>query len=100
MDQLTTLSLEDELMFRDFVERYRSSDNCNFEDSWGYVLQVTRCWPRKYANESSLVLFTRKEDGALVIPNHFASDEVLMNLIKKLGQEIVLKNVAIEDSVS
>ncbi len=93
---LTKLTFEDEKTFRSFVGRFRPTSD-RFEDSWAYILQATRKWPKKYLNGENLVLLSKKEDGTCVIPHYFCSDEVLVGLVRDLGQKAILKNVSPKD---
>lgn len=95
--KLEELVIGDEKLFRRFVDRYRPSDNLHFEDSWAYTLQATRNWPRKLTDGDSLFLFSKKVDGTLVIPNYFSPNKKLIDLVKGLRQNVILKNVDLRD---
>lgn len=97
LEELTKLTRGDEQLFRQFVDGYRLSDNLHFEDSWAYTLQATRNWPRKYVGKDSLFLFSKKVDGTLVISNYFSPNGELIDLVKGLSQNVILKNVALRD---
>lgn len=103
LGQISALSSCDEPLFREFVARFRASDNLNFEDSWAYIVQATRECPWKYLADDSLIIFTLKPDRtALVIPNYFVrSLDALKHIIDSLGKifslPIILKNVGCDE---
>ncbi len=97
MGLLSPLTAEDESLFRKFVKKYRAEDNCDFKDSWAYILQATRNNPQKFARDDALFLLAQIDDG-FVIPNYFVSHEnVLLDFVLNLKKRVILKNVAVAD---
>jgi hypothetical protein len=102
---LSPIIPEDQQLLQQMVQKYRP-DSLYYEDSWGYIVQATRYHGMKWydPHTNSLIFFGRKSetDPTLVVPDFFATPEVLTRIIKTVqetsnAQKTILKNINPDD---
>ncbi|MBI2631381.1 hypothetical protein HYW75_00065, partial [Candidatus Pacearchaeota archaeon] len=98
---LSLLTREDEEIFRKFSRMFRDEGNCDFKDSWAYVLQATRNHPWKISGENIFIPFGVSSISGVVVPNYFTSHDILFELVhffrKDFNVPVILKNVGLEE---